>query len=96
VNLFPTQVEELILDLPALAPHFECVLTRPDRLDELTIRVEVRDAGLSGEDRDAAVSQLRSRVKARVGVNVAVELVEPMGLVRSVGKIKRVRDDRER
>jgi phenylacetate-CoA ligase len=96
VNLFPTQVEELILDLPALAPHFECVLTRPDRLDELTIRVEVRDAGLSGEDREAAVSQLRSRVKARVGVSVAVELVEPMGLVRSVGKIKRVRDDRER
>jgi phenylacetate-CoA ligase len=94
VNLFPTQVEELILDLPALAPHFECVLSRPDRMDELTVRVEVRDEGLSPDDRAAVVSQLRGRVKNRVGISVGVELVEPMGLVRSVGKIKRVRDER--
>ncbi len=40
VNLFPTQIEELILRTPALSPHFQCVLTRPGRLDELTVRVE--------------------------------------------------------
>jgi phenylacetate-CoA ligase len=94
VNLFPTQVEELILDLPALAPHFECVLSRPDRMDELTVRVEVRDEGLSPDDRAAVASQLRGRVKNRIGISVGVELIEPMGLVRSVGKIKRVRDER--
>jgi phenylacetate-CoA ligase len=94
VNLFPTQVEELILDLPELAPHFECVLRRPDRMDELTVRVEVRDEGLSPDDRDAVASRLRGRVKNRIGISVGVELVEPMGLVRSVGKIKRVRDER--
>jgi phenylacetate-CoA ligase len=94
VNLFPTQVEELILDLPALAPHFECVLSRPDRMDQLTVRVEVRDEGLSPDDRAAVASQLRGRVKNRIGISVGVELIEPMGLVRSVGKIKRVRDER--
>jgi len=95
VNLFPTQIEELILEFPSLAPHFECVLRRPDRMDELTVRVEVRDEALSSDERAAASSRLRGRVKARIGVNVAVELVEPMGLVRSVGKIKRLRDERD-
>src|SRR3954471_11750221 len=42
VNLFPTQFEELILAMPGLSPHFQCVLTRPGRLDELTVRVESR------------------------------------------------------
>src|SRR5947208_2738267 len=42
VNLFPTQIEELILRTPALSPHFQCVLTRPARMDELTVRVERR------------------------------------------------------
>ena len=42
VNLFPTQIEELILRTPALAPHFQCVLSRSARLDELTVRVERR------------------------------------------------------
>ncbi len=94
VNLFPTQVEELILDLPALAPHFECVLSRPDRLDELTVRVELRDTGLTADERASVAARLRGQVKARIGVSVGIELVEPMGLVRSVGKIKRVRDER--
>ena len=48
VNVFPTQIEELILATPGLSPHFQCVLTRPDRLDELTVRVERRpDAATS-------------------------------------------------
>src|SRR3954470_7333141 len=43
VNLFPTQIEELVLPVPALSPHFQCVLTRPDVMDELTVRVERRE-----------------------------------------------------
>ena len=92
VNLFPTQVEELLLEEPDLAPHFECVLTRPDRLDELTVRVEVRDDALAAADRAALGDRLRGRIKDRIGVSVTVELVGPTELVRSVGKIQRVRD----
>jgi phenylacetate-CoA ligase len=95
VNLFPTQVEELLLEEPDLAPHFECVLTRPERMDQMTVRVEVRDEGLRDDDRAALADRLRGRIKDRIGVSVAVELVEPTGLVRSVGKIQRVRDLRE-
>lgn len=95
MNLFPTQIEELILEVPALAPHFECVLTRPDRLDEMTVRVEAReDAG--AEDRAAAADRLRSRIKARIGVSVAVDVVDPAGVTRSIGKAKRLVDLRER
>ena len=92
VNLFPTQVEELLLEESELAPHFECVLTRPDRLDELTVRVEVRDDALAAADRAALGDRLRGRIKDRIGVSVTVELVDPTELVRSVGKIQRVRD----
>jgi phenylacetate-CoA ligase len=91
VNLFPTQVEELLLTIPALAPHFECVLTRPERLDQLTVRVEARE-GATSDDREAAGRQLRSQVKARIGVSVAVEVVDPAAVTRSIGKARRVRD----
>ena len=95
VNLFPTQVEELLLAEPDLAPHFECVLTRPGRLDELTVRVEVRDEALPADRRAAIVDRLRHHMKSTIGVTAAVELVEPTALIRSVGKIQRVRDLRE-
>jgi phenylacetate-CoA ligase len=91
VNLFPTQVEELLLTIPALAPHFECVLTRPERLDQLTVRVEAREDATS-DDREAAGRQLRSQVKARIGVSVDVEVVDPAAITRSIGKARRVRD----
>ncbi|MEX0835140.1 MAG: phenylacetate--CoA ligase, partial [Nitriliruptor sp.] len=95
VNLFPTQVEELLLDVPGLAPHFECVLTRPERMDQLTVRVEARDGQLAGSaDRDAAARALRRRIKARIGVGVDVEVVDPAAITRSIGKAKRVIDRR--
>jgi phenylacetate-CoA ligase len=93
VNLFPSQVEELLLEVAGLAPHFECVLTRPQRMDELTVRVEARDGELtSAAEREAAAGRLRQRIKARIGVNVAVEVVDPAAITRSIGKAKRVRD----
>src|SRR5881394_601740 len=51
VNLFPTQIEELILRVPGLSPHFQLVLSRPHRLDELSVRVEARQAAASSEER---------------------------------------------
>jgi len=93
VNLFPTQLEELILHVPALAPHFQCLLTRPGRLDELTVRVE-RRPGATREDADAAGRQLIAMVKNRIGVTVAVDVREPDGIERSVGKMRRIVDER--
>ncbi|UJC80986.1 phenylacetate--CoA ligase [Rhodococcus erythropolis] len=93
VNLFPTQIEELILTVPALAPQFQCVLDRPGRMDTLTVRVEARpDAALS--DHAAASSALQKLVKNKIGVTVEVNVLEPGGLERSIGKARRLIDQR--
>ncbi len=95
VNLFPTQVEELILRLPALSPHFQCVLSRPGRLDELTVRVERRPEA-TPDDADDAGERLATLIKNGIGVTVNVEIREPDGIERSVGKMRRIVDERPR
>jgi phenylacetate-CoA ligase len=94
VNLFPTQVEELILRIPGLSPHYQCVLTRPNRMDEMTVRVEARDANTSTEDRTRLGAELAGHVKHTIGVTVAVDVVEPNVLARSSGKLNRILDER--
>jgi phenylacetate-CoA ligase len=91
VNVFPTQIEELLLSVPALSPHFECVLSRPGRLDELSVRVEARE---SGADADGLASRLGQLVKDRIGVTVSVEVLAPESIPRSQGKAVRVHDQR--
>jgi phenylacetate-CoA ligase len=93
VNVFPTQIEEHLLAVPGLSPHYLCVLTRPGRLDELTVQVE------RAESTDAATApglarELERRVKNHVGVTVRVEVVDPHRLERSLGKAKRISDQR--
>jgi phenylacetate-CoA ligase len=95
VNLFPTQIEELILGLRALSPHFQCVLTRPQRLDELTVRVE-RRVDATPAEAAAAGEQLRGLVKRTIGVSVRVDVLDPEGIERSVGKMRRIIDERPR
>ena len=92
VNVFPTQVEEQILAVEGLSPHYLCVLTRPGNMDELTVRVEA--AGDGDHDRDAMAADLARRVKHRIGVTVRVEVVDRHGLERSLGKAKRISDQR--
>ncbi len=92
INVFPTQFEELILRVPELSPHFQCVLTRPDRLDELTVRVEARSTAVSAADRDRLKVELDHRIKETLGVTVAVDVVEPGAVERSLGKMKRIVD----
>lgn len=94
VNLYPTQIEEVLLRTPALAPHFQLRLTRQGRLDALTVRVEARRESDAGQREAAAASVVRA-VKEGIGVSVAVEVVDPETLERSVGKIKRLVDLRE-
>jgi phenylacetate-CoA ligase len=91
VNLFPTQIEELILRTPALAPHFQCVLTRAGRLDALTVKVE-RRPDATPADGEAAARALATLVKNTIGVSVAVDVIAPDGVERSMGKMKRIID----
>jgi phenylacetate-CoA ligase len=93
VNVFPTQIEELILRVPALSPHFQLHLTRSGRLDAMTVRVERRpDAAPS--DASAAGTQLCALVKNTIGVSVNAVVQDPETIERSLGKMRRVVDER--
>jgi phenylacetate-CoA ligase len=94
VNVFPTQIEELILRLPALAPHFQCVLTRPARLDELEVVVERRGETPDAE-RETIGAELAARIKDSIGVSAVVTVVPPQTVERSSGKMQRIIDRRQ-
>ncbi len=94
VNVFPSQIEEIVLRTPGVAPHFQLRLTRRGRLDRMAVRAEARP-GAPVEQRAAAGEAVARRVRERVGVGVEVEVVAPETLERSVGKIRRVVDERE-
>jgi phenylacetate-CoA ligase len=91
VNVFPTQIEELILEDKRLSPHFVIELTRADRLDAMRVKVEGRS-----DDMTAASRQLEQRIKGLIGITVTVEAVPPGAIERSLGKAKRVVDRRPR
>jgi phenylacetate-CoA ligase len=95
VNVFPSQVEEQILAVEGLAPHYLCVLTRPGNLDELVVRVEHAPKLPPGvHDPDALGAALSFRIKHRIGITARVEVFEPQRLERSLGKAKRISDQR--
>ncbi|WP_374224547.1 AMP-binding protein [Streptomyces sp. CBG30] len=94
VNLFPTQIEEIVLRTPAVAPHFQLRLTRHGRLDALTVLAEARPDA-TADEREKAARAIAAGVKDGVGVSVSVEIVDPESLERSVGKIRRIVDLRE-
>jgi phenylacetate-CoA ligase len=91
VNVFPSQIEELICHDARLAPHYELHLSRSTNLDELLVKVEIAP-GADGADE--ATEDLKRRIKDNVGVNATVCLVPSMSLGRSQGKAKRVFDTR--
>jgi phenylacetate-CoA ligase len=97
VNVFPTQIEELICKRPELAPHYVCILTREGPLDCLTVAVEARQ-GLSHESSEAkaAADRLAHDIKTYVGSTAVIELRPEGGVERSLGKAKRVIDKRPR
>jgi phenylacetate-CoA ligase len=93
VNVFPTQIEELVLATPGLTPYFQCVLTRPGRMDELTVVVE-GEAGLGDGERETLARKVSGLIKHRIGITAAVRVVEPGGVERSIGKARRIVDQR--
>ena len=94
VNVFPTQIEELVVRAEGLSPHFQLVLSRQGRMDHLTVRVEADETTTAAQRRDAP-ALLVNAIKEAVGVTADVTIVEPATLERSVGKLQRVVDDRE-
>jgi phenylacetate-CoA ligase len=97
VNVFPSQIEELILKRPELAPHYQCVLTREGPLDNLAVCVETRP-GLAPDSIEAraAAKLLQHEIKVYIGSSVAIELKPEGGVERSQGKAKRVLDLRRK
>jgi phenylacetate-CoA ligase len=93
VNLFPTQIEELILQVPALSAHFRCVLSRSGNLDQMAVHVEQRP-DCSTDDAAHSAALLKRLVKNSIGVTVAVDVVAPHTIERSAGKIRRIVDNR--
>jgi len=93
VNVFPTQIEELILRDAMLAPHYQVEITRPHALDEMTVLVE-RAAAAGAVDAAAAGARLAQRIKDLIGVTATVRVLQPSGIERSLGKAKRVVDRR--
>ncbi|MCX7893406.1 MAG: phenylacetate--CoA ligase [Burkholderiales bacterium] len=95
VNVFPTQIEEMITKQPRLSPHYILELRREGRLDTLDVIVEMRaDLGgrLSAAEREAEEALLEHHIKSYIGVTTQVHVVEPGRVERSQGKAKRVLD----
>ena len=95
VNVFPSQIEEIVLRTPGVSPHFRLELTTRDRLDHLTVRAEARPEADPAQ-RAAAGPAIAAAVKDGVGVSVDVAIVDPDSLERSAGKLQRVKDLRNR
>ncbi|MDI3325051.1 AMP-binding protein, partial [Pontibacterium granulatum] len=93
VNVFPTQIEEQILKIPALAPHYEIVVTKEGNLDKVLVKVELTPEALSAPQ-DAVSKELAHHIKSVVGISTKIEIVATGDIPRSEGKAKRVFDKR--
>jgi phenylacetate-CoA ligase len=93
VNVFPSQIEEMILRCGGLAPHYEIEITRPNRLDELRILVEARP-GLPAESHPVEAVKLAAKLKDNIGISAEISIAASGSLPRSAGKAVHVRDRR--
>ena len=98
VNVFPSQIEALVLGTPLLAPHYQLEVSRPRHLDELEVRVEPKPELAQAGDAawDRAARDLEHHIKSCVGVTAKVVVLPPSSIERSAGKAKRVIDRRAR
>jgi phenylacetate-CoA ligase len=94
VNVFPTQVEELVLRIPSLSGHYQLILTRDGRLDKLEVQVEARWASDLNDAREHAALNLAHEMKERIGITANVSVLAPGQIERSLGKARRVIDKR--
>ena len=96
VNVFPSQIEELILKQPKLSPHYVIELSRDGHLDAIKVNVEIKPEFefASGPEKEFVAHDLQHHIKSYIGVSAKIEVVEVGGIERSVGKAKRVIDKR--
>jgi phenylacetate-CoA ligase len=94
VNVFPTQIEEQILKVKGLAPHYQIVLTREARLDEMEVLVEAAPTSAAADARAASAADLAHHIKAIIGVSARITVADLGGVERSQGKARRVIDKR--
>jgi phenylacetate-CoA ligase len=98
VNVFPSQIEEQILKLPRLSPHYLIEVARDGHLDTMTVNVEMKPefATATAAEKEFAAHELAHHIKSDVGISTLIRVVEVGGIERSVGKAKRVIDRRPR
>jgi phenylacetate-CoA ligase len=96
VNVFPSQIETVLMNIPEVAPHYQIVVTREKHLDKMEILVEVVEEIFSDEVKnlEALTEKVISEIESTLGISVDVRLVEPKSIERSMGKAKRVIDKR--
>ena len=94
VNVFPSQIEELILKSPALAPHYVIEVTRPHNLDEVEVQVEMQAEADNQAARGQAAAELQHHIKSFIGISARVRVVPAASIERSAGKARRVVDKR--
>jgi phenylacetate-CoA ligase len=95
VNMFPTQIEELVLQQEQLTGHYQLVITREALLDEVQVRCEIHPSHAAA-DRAAIANALQQRIKTLIGVSTQVQVCDPGAVERSLGKARRVIDQRPR
>ena len=94
VNVYPSQIEALLVAFPGLAPHYQIVLTREGRMDEVAVHVEARPEYFDPVLLEAEAKVLVARIKDTIGLTTRVVVEPPGGIERSVGKARRVVDRR--
>jgi phenylacetate-CoA ligase len=97
VNVFPSQIESILLQVEGIEPHYLIIVDRERHLDDLEIWIEVSEAVFSDEMRkmEALQKKVKDEVEATLGIGVRIKLVEPKSIARTEGKAKRVMDRRE-
>lgn len=97
VNVFPSQIESVLMNIPEVAPHYQIILTREKHLDRMEILVEVTEEVFSDEVKklEELEKKVVSEIESILGISVKVRLVEPKSIERSMGKAKRVIDQRQ-
>ena len=96
VNVFPSQIEELVLRQPRLSPHFMLEVSRDGHLDSLKVQVEMKQDSqfASATEKDFVARDLQHHIKSYIGISARIEIVECGAIERSVGKARRVIDKR--
>ena len=97
VNVFPSQIEEVIMGVEGVEPHYQIVVEREGSLDKIEVQVEVSEAIFSDEVKslEKLSKKLQTEIKDLLGISCTIKLVEPKTIQRSEGKAKRVIDNRK-